>query len=933
MEKSIYKYILLHTKKDQIWLSIIAIASFPMVYVSLDIPKIIVNNALGGGGSFEILGFDLTQIEYLLMLSLIFLAMVIINGGMKFIHNVYRGVVGERMLRRFRYTLYTRILRFPLPHFKNVSSSEIIPMVTAETEPLGGFIGDSFALPVMQGGLLITYLSFIFVQDVWLGLAAIALYPPQMYLIPRLQHKVNLLSKERVQTVRKLADRIGESVTGITDIHANDTGHFERADISQRLGTIFLIRNEIFRRKFFIKFLNNFLAQLTPFFFFSIGGYLVIQRELSLGALVAVLAGYKEISPPWKELLKFYQITEDVKVKYAQIIEQFAPDGMLSHKLLMNCDTATQSDSSAATPLAGDIRAGRLSYVEESATQVDKFNFQIGSHQHSVILSKDGSGGDELTQLLARLLSPTSGSLHIGEADLATLPESVTGRRIGYCSATSRLFNATIRDNLYYGLKHQPIESTDQTTSESAGDTASDTTNESAAQQAAVARRQIIKEARATSNSTQDINADWVDIHQTGATSQAEFMAAVHAVINCVELDDELLTLALRTVEDIDIPELLAEQIVTLRSELIERINKMESGAIIEPLDPKLYIHNLTVEENLLFGTPVGGLPAADFLAGNSLIKEILRDSGLEKDLDDIGLELAGLMVELFSDVPDDSELFDQFSFIKADELPEYQQLVATANAGGRGGEDGVSVANDADDAEAADNDDANDAAANASGASANSDNLNEEQRAKLRAVSLKLCPARHRLELVTPQIQEKVIKARTALMEELGDDNSQILFFNRERYNHGMSVQENLLFGRIAYSKGHLQPRVTETIRDTLKSTNINQSIVMAGLNCPTGAGGAKLSAIVRQKLVLARALLKNPDILIINNALSGLDGKSFARILDRVIALRQGRNLIWVLNDAALLPRFAQVLIVEKSKLIHHDSPESLSAVIEGL
>ena len=205
-------------------------------------------------------------------------------------------------------------------------------MVTAETEPLGGFIGDSIALPAMQGGLLLTYLSFIFVQDFWLGLAAIALYPPQIYLIPRLQNKVNQLSKERVQNVRKLADRIGESVAGITDIHANDTGHFERADISRRLGTVFLIRNEIYRRKFFIKFLNNFLAQLTPFFFYSIGGYLVLQNQLSLGALVAVLAAYKDISPPWKELLKFYQITEDVKVKYAQITEQFAPDGMIDQR-------------------------------------------------------------------------------------------------------------------------------------------------------------------------------------------------------------------------------------------------------------------------------------------------------------------------------------------------------------------------------------------------------------------------------------------------------------------------------------------------------------------------------------------------------------------------------------------------------------------------
>jgi hypothetical protein len=65
-------------------------------------------------------------------------------------------------------------------------------------------------------------------------------------------------------------------------------------------------RVDIYKRKFFVKFLNNFLAQVTPFFFYSVGGYFVIQGELTLGALVAVLGAYKDILDPWKELLQWY---------------------------------------------------------------------------------------------------------------------------------------------------------------------------------------------------------------------------------------------------------------------------------------------------------------------------------------------------------------------------------------------------------------------------------------------------------------------------------------------------------------------------------------------------------------------------------------------------------------------------------------------------
>ena len=50
MEKSIYKYILRHTTKDQVWIILATLASMPLVYYSLEIPKLIINKAIGGGG-------------------------------------------------------------------------------------------------------------------------------------------------------------------------------------------------------------------------------------------------------------------------------------------------------------------------------------------------------------------------------------------------------------------------------------------------------------------------------------------------------------------------------------------------------------------------------------------------------------------------------------------------------------------------------------------------------------------------------------------------------------------------------------------------------------------------------------------------------------------------------------------------------------------
>ena len=159
MERSLFRYILQHTWRDQVLLLVVTAVSFPLIYINLAIPKRIVNNAIGGKHIPQtLLGFEVTQVCYLMALSLLLLALITLNGAIKYWLNVYRGVVGERTVRRLRYELYEQVLRFPLPQFKTMSSGEIIPMIVAETDPIGGFIGESISLPAFQGGLLLTYM-------------------------------------------------------------------------------------------------------------------------------------------------------------------------------------------------------------------------------------------------------------------------------------------------------------------------------------------------------------------------------------------------------------------------------------------------------------------------------------------------------------------------------------------------------------------------------------------------------------------------------------------------------------------------------------------------------------------------------------------------------------------------------------------------------
>jgi len=171
----------------------------------------------------------------------------------------------------------------------------------------------------VQGGTLLTILLFMFIQDPVLGAAALTVLPIQLVLLPKLQRRVNALSRIRIKEVRHLGRHLSDQLQGLE-------GGSNIEDTSTSFRELEKVRRRIYILKFFIKALNNFLTALTPFLFYSLGGYFVIEGRISLGALVAVLAAHKDFSAPLKELFRYYQALEDTRIRYHEITSFFSAE-------------------------------------------------------------------------------------------------------------------------------------------------------------------------------------------------------------------------------------------------------------------------------------------------------------------------------------------------------------------------------------------------------------------------------------------------------------------------------------------------------------------------------------------------------------------------------------------------------------------------------
>jgi ABC-type multidrug transport system fused ATPase/permease subunit len=556
----------------------------------------------------------LKNINGLVIYSLIYLAAITAASALKLAINYLQAVIGEQAMNRMRKELYEHILSLPLSFFRTTQPGMVVSSLMTELSAAGTFAGMAFAVPVTNILTLLAFAGYLLWLNPQLAAATLLIYPVVVFVIPVLQKKANDANKRRVDLSRSTSSQIAESISGIHEIQVHGAYSQENRKFSFLADLLKKIRIRWSLFRFGIKTVNNYFVGLGPFIVFIFGGYLVMNGQLELGAMVAFLSAQEKLFDPWKELITFYQTYQDASVRYARTMEYF--DSVPEFSL--------EPAPAGIKPTGGRVEVSNLVFdTSDGHRLLNGISFSLNPGEHLAVVGFSGSGKSTLIQCIGKMYRYTIGSIKLDGIELSTLSKKEVIQKIGYISQQPFIFTGTIEENLIYA-------------------------------------NHAVEEARAETTG----NAPVIAAGELDRLILVLQQAGLFVDVMRFGLDSRIAE------ED----QLTADMIVRIR----EKFKKEYAEKLVDSVEfysRDLYHMNSTVAENIIFGTSIDPLFRDVLLDENKKFQEYLELSGLFVPLLELGTDLARQAVDILSGLEADN-LFFKRSPVPADRLKQCKSIL-----------------------------------------------------------------------------------------------------------------------------------------------------------------------------------------------------------------------------------------------------------------
>ena len=310
MPTSVYRYIFQRSKWQQVVVITLTIALLPLAPVPLELQRRLLDDAVAN-----------KDLDLLFKLGLFYLAAMLLSAALKFAMRAQRELISANIVRKLRRSvflaIYTNAPKEREDLTNEVNEGAVVSMMGSEVEKLGGFAGSAISGPLFELGTLTVVLGYMFWVEPLVASIALALYSPQLVIVPIFQARMNRLAQTKALKMRELGNMI-------VDTPEDDLLRSEPPQkFNDLVEKILTLRTKFILTKNVMKTINNLLIALGPFGVISYGGYLVIQGDIEVGVILAFVSGLERLGSPLRELVGSYSQITDARMRYATLLEGF----------------------------------------------------------------------------------------------------------------------------------------------------------------------------------------------------------------------------------------------------------------------------------------------------------------------------------------------------------------------------------------------------------------------------------------------------------------------------------------------------------------------------------------------------------------------------------------------------------------------------------
>jgi ABC-type multidrug transport system fused ATPase/permease subunit len=325
----------------------------------------------------------------------------------------------------------------------------------------------------------------------------------------------------------------------------------------------------------------------------------------------------------------------------------------------------------------------------------------------------------------------------------------------------------------------------------------------------------------------------------------------------------------------------LVEQLIRIRHSFQENFGS-ELADSVEFFDETRFNLHFTVAANLSFGNPREEGFTLNRLPHNESFNRFLDEARLRAPLEELGRGLATQAVDILGNLPLD-ELFFRQSPIPMEEFEAYKALVERLPR-------------------------------------AVGEEVSPGDRLMLLKLALGFIPGLHKMVAMPPDLERMLLDARPLLRETIEREcPGAVNFYRVSDYLHDRTILDNILFGAPRSDHPGAWDSINQSVIQLLIEEDLLERIIEIGMNFEVGVKGDRLSGGQRQKLAIARVFLKNPPVLIMDEASSALDNASQQRIQNVLKTKWKGRStLVSVVHRLDIVKDYDKIAVMQSGKVI---------------